>query len=144
MINLGRWIAIIPVAVVAWYGCFFVGVMTLFQAGQLCPPDEMVSGLCGAWWYGPLESTIEAAFVALSAIGVVCSSALMAPQHKVRVAWTAYVVGSVVAAWFMASTGALLDFVAAEVVGLAAAVLVHCHDQRAMLDAPAGTMPEVA
>lgn len=137
MINLGRWIAIIPVAVVAWYGCFFGGVMTLFQAGQLCAAEERVSDLCGAWWYAPLTSVIEATFVALSAIGVVCSSALMAPRHKVRVAWVAFGVGSVVAGWFMVSTGALLDFLAAEVVGLAAAVLVHCHDQRAASDSPA-------
>lgn len=144
MINLGRWIAVLPAAVLAWYGCFLVGLLTLFHAGQMCPPGQLESGLCGAWWYAPLSATIEAAFVALSAIGVVCIAALVAPRHKVRVAWAAYGGGSLVAAYFAWHTGALLDFAAAEIVGLAAAVLVHCHDRRATLDPTADPLPEAA
>lgn len=114
-----RWLAIAPTSVVAWYAIFILGMFVLFGIkDHLCPPAELVSGQCMAWWYSYVERTIIYLFVALSAFVVVVCAAIIAPSHRIYVAGVAYLSGFLMAAYFLSQTSAVGEFVSAILAGL--------------------------
>jgi len=112
-----RWFAVVPSAILAWYAAFILGLVALSGVDALCPPESMISGLCGAWWYPPTERAIILVAVGLSAFLVVVSASAVAPSHRVPVARLAYGVGVVVAVYFVVQTSAVGEFLAAILAG---------------------------
>src|SRR5262249_23392653 len=117
-----RWIAVIPAAVAAWYAALFLGLLLLPPIGSFCPKDDIVSGMCVAWWYPYAERTVIVSCVGLSALFVVLVAAAVAPAYRTRVAWVAYCAGFLVAVNFAWQTGAVAEFVAAVLPGPLAAL----------------------
>lgn len=113
-----RWFAVVPSAILAWYAAFILGLMALSGIDALCPPETMISGFCGVWWYPHAERAIILAAVALSAFLVVISASAVAPSYRVHVARLAYGVGVVVATYFVVKTSAVGEFMAAILAGL--------------------------
>ena len=114
-----RWVAVIPSSIFAWYTMFVFGMFVLFCVRDyLCPPEELISGQCMVWWYIYAEQTIVYLFVALSAFFVVVCAAIIAPLHRMYVAWIAYLLGFMVAVYFLSQTSAIGEFMSAIFAGL--------------------------
>lgn len=118
-----RWIVVVPVGVAAWVSTFFVGITTLSWVMRLHP-----SGLS--------SDLVVHAFVALSAILIVASAALVAPSHKSTTAWVAFVLGSSAATVLLALTDLTTAFLAAEAAGLVTATVVHAWRTRRTRSSP--------
>ena len=116
--KLVRWFSVVPSAILAWYAAFISGLVLVAAIGHLCPPEEIVSGLCGAWWYPYAERAVILLSVAASAFLVVVCASAMAPTHRVPVAWAAYVCGALVAIYFVSQTAAVGEFISAILAGL--------------------------
>ncbi|MFY0666336.1 MAG: hypothetical protein JXQ97_17070 [Natronospirillum sp.] len=113
-----RWLAVIPSSIIAWYAMFILGMFVLFGINYLCPPEDIVSGQCMAWWYSYAEQSTIYLFVALSAFFVVVCAAIVAPSHRMYVAWVAYLSGFLVAVYFVSQTSTVGEFVSAILAGL--------------------------
>ena len=114
-----RWFAVIPSSVIAWYAMAILGMSILFGIkDHLCPREELVSGQCMAWWYFYTKHILIYLFVALSAFIVVLCAAIVAPSHRMHVAWVAYFSGFLAAVYFVSQTSAVGEFVAALLAGL--------------------------
>ena len=129
MINLLRWIGILPAAIAGWYLALITGLLLLAALDSLCPPEEVVSGMCNASWY-PLASRLLMCFgAALSAFLVVLVSSLVEPSQRKAVAWLAYVVGAVIAFYMAVSASRYashyLELGSALAAGLLAVWAVH-------------------
>ena len=133
MTRVLRWIALLPVAVAGWYLAMVLGMMTLGLVDQFCPEGLMVSGQCTAGWYDWVQGAIFYLFIALSAVLVVLLAALIAPAHRRRVAWVAFLLGAAMAVLMALLTPSFVDLLAALVAGLATALWV----QRARWSLPA-------
>lgn len=113
-----RWLAVVPVAFVAWYAVFLFGMALIIGIGSLCPSEDIISGSCVAWWASYAE---RAAFIfcsGLAAFLVVVSSALVAPSHRRIVAWVSFGLGFIVAAFMSLPLSAFGELFAATVAGL--------------------------
>lgn len=114
--NLWRWIGVLPAALAGWLLGLATGLFLYGRLASLCPADQMVSGLCGASWY-PLASQAVVCFgAALAAFLVVLLPSLVAPSHRITVAWVAFVSGAILAAvlaWLAASPAELASALAA-------------------------------
>ena len=126
-----RWIAILPAIYVSWHLSLIAGMALLAIAEAFCPEDQMVSGLCVAPWFFWVEDAIFLFCAALAAALVVASAAFIAPAHRVRVAWMAFIGGCLIAAFLGWSTGAFKELAAAVISGLVAALLISWRDRRA-------------
>lgn len=122
--NTVRWLSIAPCAVLAWYATLFAGLAMLFGIQALCPYNDSTSGSCGASWYAYAEWLVMKASVAASAFVVVMTAAVVAPTHRLPVAWLAYVAGAAVATYFVTQTSALGEYIAALLAGLLAVYVV--------------------
>lgn len=116
--KLFRWFAVVPSAILAWYAAFISGLFLHSAVGRFCPPEEMISGHCGAWWHVYAERTVILLSVAASAFLVVVCAAAVAPSHRVYVAWAALASGALAALYFLSQTSAVGEFVAAILAGL--------------------------
>lgn len=116
--KLLRWFAVIPSAILGWYVVFTSGLLLVSAISSLCPPEEIISGLCGAWWYPYAERTVILFSVAASAFLVVVCAAVVAPANRVNIAWAAFVSGALVATYFLSQTSAVMEFVLAILAGL--------------------------
>lgn len=129
MINLLRWIGIVPTVIAGWYLALITGLFLFASLDSLCPPEELVSGMCNASWY-PLASRLLICFgAALSAFLVVLVASLVAPSQRKAVAWVAYAIGAVIA-FYMAilasrSSSHYLELMTALIAGLLAVWAVH-------------------
>lgn len=119
-----RWLAVVPVAVLAWYGAFAAGLALRSGLAALCPAEDMISGLCFAWWYQVAHWVAVKLSVAASAFVVVVSAAATAPRYRLPVAWTAYLTGAAVAAYFVTQTAAAAEFMVALGAGLGGVLVV--------------------
>ena len=129
MINLLRWIGIVPTVIAGWYLALITGLFLFASLDSLCPPEELVSGMCNASWY-PLASRLLICFgAALSAFLVVLVASLVAPSHRKAVAWLSYVVGAVIAFYMAVSASRYashyLELGSALAAGLLAVWVVH-------------------
>ena len=112
-----RWISIIPACVFTWWAVVLFGLYVLTVVEGYCPPNEMVSGCCMAWWYPYAERVVIVSSVGLSAFMVVVCATVIAPASRLLVAWIAYLFGMGVALYFWLQTDATTEFRAAAVGG---------------------------
>jgi hypothetical protein len=105
---------------VAWYAALF-GTMALDGVFRKflypCPPDLVVSGLCGADWYGASVDATICFGAGLAAFLIVTGCAAMAPTHKKIVALVTFLSGAGVALYAGLSTQAYDAMVTAVLVG---------------------------
>ena len=124
MIQVLRWLALIPACVAAWWLALFIGLYIRSVVNTFCPPELVVSGFCEASWYPAAESAVICFGVALSAFLVVVTAALVAPTHRVLASKFALASGSVIAIYFAVGTGAYLALAAAVLAGILALLVV--------------------
>lgn len=119
-----RWLAIVPGAYIAWYLVFVSGLFIhgIVEAA-LCPPDEMISGMCANGRVRAALDLLIHLFVGVSAVAVVSAAVAIAPSRKKIVAWLAFSTGSAAALILAMSVDASSNGVVAIVAGLAAACL---------------------
>lgn len=92
-----RWLAVVPAAYLGWWAALIFGIMLLNLAESFCPPSEMISGMCVAWWFHYGEKAIFAFSAALAAFLVIVLPVLVTPSHRHVVAWSAFIGGGAVA-----------------------------------------------
>lgn len=121
-----RWFMVVPGAVLAWYAVFGVGLFTYpMIESTLCPPGDMISGLCHNERVSGVLDVVIHVFVGFSALVVVLSAVAIAPARKRIVAWLAFVAGSAVTVALALSAGAASYALVAVVAGLVAALMVR-------------------
>lgn len=129
-VQILRWMAIFPGIYVSWHLSLIVGMALLAIAEAFCPEDQMVSGLCVAPWFFWVEDAIFLFCAALAAALVVASAALIAPAHRVRVAWVTFIGGCLVAGYLGWSTGAFKELAAAVASGLVTTLVIARREKR--------------
>jgi hypothetical protein len=118
MMKFLRWAMVAPASVLAWYVALVVGFMAASTLDYFCPADQMESGLCMAWWHVYAMDTLVVAFAAIAAFLVVLCATLVAPSHKLQVAWAAFGFGCAFAIYAVSQTSELVAFFAAVLSGL--------------------------
>ncbi len=125
MVQVFRWLALIPACVAAWWLALFIGLYVRSLIVGFCPPELVdVSGFCEASWYPAAEDAVICFGVALSAFLVVLTAALVAPTHRVLASKAALAIGTVVAIYFAVGTGAYFALAAAVLAGIFAVLVV--------------------
>jgi len=94
MPNLVRWILVPISGVLVFYLVLLLGILCLDFIGDFCPSDEVVSGLCTAWWYGRVSDGLILSSAFIVAVGVVLVPPAVAPGYRFGVAVLAYVCGA--------------------------------------------------
>ena len=115
-----RWLLVVPAAWVAWYAAVLIGFGLHSLAEALCPPDQVISGMCVAPWFGAVDRAIFCTGAGLAAAFIIVSCTVVAPSHCRVVTFVTLGTGSVVALVLALATDALPEFVAAVVAGLLA------------------------
>lgn len=131
--NKFRWFSVMPAAILAWYAAVLSGLLLVSALGRLCPPEDLVSGQCMAWWYPYAERVVILFSVAASAFLVVVCAAAVAPSYRVPVAWVAYICGVLVAVFFVLKTALVGEFISAIISGLFGVFTVAKYLGRSML-----------
>jgi len=121
-----RWALVLLLAPLGYVAAVLLAILLTQLLVRLCPQHLLVSGMCTASWYTTAE---VAAFAFATAVGAalwVVLPSLVAPAHRSRVAWVAFVLGAAYATWFMSQVGMgfAVPFACAVVSGAVAAVLV--------------------
>ena len=98
MLQIIRWLLVLPAAGIAWFAALFVGVGLYEGVKSLCPADQMISGECFAPWFDSAFYAIVAFGAALAAILIMIGCTWVAPAYKRQVAIATFVVGTIVAA----------------------------------------------
>ncbi len=124
MIQVFRWLALIPACITAWYVALFIGLYAHGIVDSFCPPELVVSGFCEASWFPAAEQAVICFGVALSAFLVVLTAALVAPTHRVLASKAALVVGTVVAIIFAVETDTYFELAAAVLAGILGVLVV--------------------
>jgi hypothetical protein len=124
-----RWI-LVPFACLAGvYAGIALALVLIQLADRLCPPELVVSGMCGAPWYPAAERAALCAGAALGGALAVLLPRQAAPAARPRVATAAFVCGAAYATWFLASVGS--DILAPWAAALAGGALALAHAYRA-------------
>lgn len=113
-----RWLLVLPAAWVAWYAAVLIGFGLYSVAEALCPPEQVISGMCVAPWFGYVDRAIFCTGAGLAAAFIIFSCAIVAPSHRRVVTLVTLGAGSVVALVLALATHALPEFIAAVVSGL--------------------------
>ena len=123
--TLLRWLLLLPACLTVW---FLVVVLAMWTHGHvtvwLCPPDMMVSGMCGDVAIQERIDLTYAVFAPISAAAVVATAYLLAPQHKGKASLITLLLGSLITiAFFWGS----LSLIASTIAGgaLTYALLRH-------------------
>jgi hypothetical protein len=122
MLRIVRWLLILPAAIAAWYLALIIGLVLHSGLDALCPPDQVISGICEAPWYVYAEDALIAFGAALAAVLVMVACTLLAPSHRRQTAIAAFVLGAMAAIMMGASTEAYGAMAAA--IGAGALLLV--------------------
>jgi hypothetical protein len=134
LINVIRWVSVVPSAVIAWYVAYLVGAVLFAVVVAPCwSSDEPQPRFCDAAWF-PLDFVERGVFffgVGLAASLVVAVSACVAPSHRTAVAHTALGVGTIVAGVMGYLAEALAEAAVAVVCGCIAAAVVSHFDRKA-------------
>jgi hypothetical protein len=93
-----RWLVLIPCVFAAWYAALVVGFLTYqFIEKDLCPKEDLVSGMChNQIIANTLEITMHT-FVAISAIFALVTAIFIAPSYKKQTSYIVFLLGSLVA-----------------------------------------------
>jgi hypothetical protein len=122
-----RWILVIPSALAAWYVAFIFSLLVVAIVVGPCIDSEYPQPrFCEAPWVQfALAHNVPIRFgIGLSAVLVVIVSAIVAPYHRVAVAWAALGVGAIVAGAMGYGRGAVAEVAVAVASGLLTAVCV--------------------
>ena len=130
MVQVFRWLALIPACIAAWYLALFIGLYVRSVVASFCPPDLVVSGFCQAAWYPTAEKIVIGFGVALSAFLVVLTAAVVAPTHRVLASKAALAIGTIVAIIFAVGTGAYVALAAAVLAGALGVLVVTTFVER--------------
>lgn len=125
MKNVIRWLAIIPGAVLAWYAAMIIAVTIHMLLARFCAAQDMVSGVCITDWYLIAGEVVVCFGTGLCALLVVLICAVIAPTHKIAVAWVAFAVGASIAIYMGVVSDSYGARTTALIVGLATATMVH-------------------
>lgn len=125
--NTLRWLLLAPAALAAWYAVFVLGLFShSFVESRLCPPEELLSGFCTNATAQVWLEIIVHVFVALSALAVMTTSAIVAPGRKRSIAWLTLALGTAVAAYLGTETHEWALFASAVAGGFAGlAIIAH-------------------
>lgn len=124
MIQVFRWLVLIPACIAAWYVALFIGLYVHGIVDSFCPPELVVSGFCEASWFPAAEKAAICFGVALSAFLVVVTAALVAPTHRLLASKAALAIGTLVAIVFAVGTDAYFELAAAVLAGILGVFLV--------------------
>ena len=125
-----RWLAVVPMAILAWHLSLVVGLALHSGIEALCPAHQMISGLCVAPWFPAAETAVFIFCAAFAAALIVTACTLVAPDHRRIVAWTVFALGALVAAYLALMTMAIWEFLAAVSAGSLSAWLVSRREPR--------------
>lgn len=125
MKTIARWILVVPAAVLGMYIGLFLGMLMFRGLVIICPSQYQVSGSCIAGLGRVAKDGVMIFTTSLSAILVVSFATLMAPRHKVTVAWIAYLAGALFVTFLAYDTGFGLPYFGAIVCGLLTVLYVH-------------------
>jgi len=117
MPNLLRWVLVPISGVLVFYLVLFLGILCLDLVGDFCPPEEVVSGLCTAWWYDAAYHALVLGGSFIVVAGVVIVPGRVAPAHKLRVAAIAYLLGATFALHSAADAGLWAECLASAIGG---------------------------
>jgi hypothetical protein len=112
-----RWLLVPVAALAAWYGALVLGLVGIGVLDALCPPEQFVSGLCTAPWYGPAFDGLALLCSAVAAAGIVLLPALAAPARRIAVAGCAYAAGASLALYAASAGGLWGPFLGAAIGG---------------------------
>lgn len=124
MMKLLRWVLVPVACIAAWYAAFFIGLFILSAAESSCPRDQIVSGVCIAPWWEPVEKCVFCFSTGLSAVLVVACGFFTAPAARGFVAWLVFGTGSIVAVWVAAESAMWVECVSAVAAGLLTAFVL--------------------
>jgi len=131
MIEVLRWILVVPAAVAGWWLAFAIGLWLHFYLEKaLCPPEDIVSGFCHNHNVVLFLKVLKHAAVGVSAIVVCVVSPIVAPSHKTIVAVIALLAGSAFAVSFFWQVKEWSLLGVAIGSGIAATSLVGWHQRR--------------
>ena len=135
MLQVFRWLALIPACIAAWFIALAVGLYVRGIVASFCPPEFVISGFCEAPWYPAAEKSVIAFGVALSAFLVVLTAAAVAPTHRILAAKAALTIGTAVAIAFAAGTGEYMALTIAVLTGSLGLVVVTVIVRRGVANA---------
>lgn len=124
VIRVLRWAWVALVGVVVWHLVLILGFAALGVLDDLCPPDQVVSGMCMAEWYDPAVDVLMIVFAGLSAVAVVLVPPLVSPLHRWPTALVMYGLGATFAVVFAAAAPKMWAPAASALIAGAASVLV--------------------
>ena len=113
-----RWLAIVPTAMLVWWGMLLFGVFLDTLAVRYCPSDALISGFCTATWFQPLERGIIVGCAGLTGFLIVFCASAVAPAQRRLVAWAMFLAGLLVVGMMGYQTGAYYECTAAIGAGL--------------------------
>jgi hypothetical protein len=115
-----RWLLVLPAAYLAWGVALLFGMLLHGAAQSLCPDDQMVSGMCTAPWSPQVDRIVTCLGAGTAAALILISSTLMAPSHRLTVAWVTLGIGVFSATGFALLIGAWLELISAITAGVLA------------------------
>ena len=120
-----RWLAIVPLAVLAWYATMIFAITIHLQLAKFCVREDFISGICAANWYTIAGDFLLHAGTALSAFLVIVVSATIAPSQKIGITWLAFAIVTLIASYMGHAIGEYAALATTIAVGLGTALLVH-------------------
>lgn len=112
-----RWLLVIPGAWLAWYAALVSGIVAHTALEALCPPEQVISGMCTARWFHYAERAVFCAGAGLAAALILLATTLLAPSHRSAVAAVTLAMGSVTALVMGILASAYAELITALVVG---------------------------
>lgn len=120
-----RWLILIPCTFAAWYFSLVVGFFTYrFIEKDLCPKNDLVSGMCHNQIIVNILDITMHAFVAISAVSVLVTTILIAPSYKKQISYIVFSLGSI-AAFFMGYDLKLWSLILIAILAGALTLIVH-------------------
>ncbi len=96
-----RWLLVAPLGAGGFWVALAVGLTLFGWAFRLCPPEDVVSGLCGAAWFEAATVFAGCVGAAVGAAWTVALPAWVAPRGRARVAWLMYALGALFSVGFV-------------------------------------------
>jgi len=116
-INWLRWLLLVPSAFIGWYVGLIVALVIHRAHKAICPAHYLVSGMCHAPWTPLVQNSAIIIGSILAGALVVLLPAVLAPSHRMRVAWIAYGLGFLYSMYFLVLMPDIWHAVLSSVIG---------------------------
>ena len=113
-----RWLLVLPGAWAGWAIAVLTGVGAHSALAALCPPEQLVSGMCVAPWFRYSERIVVCAGAGLAAALILLFCTLIAPSHRPRVVLVTLAAGAAVAIAMGVLAGAYAELMMALAIGI--------------------------